>query len=144
MYKDREAVQQLEAKIRSERTSCEEEVDYNALTLLNCLPTKGLLSTSGTGDKELGLSFSPLKALYYAALFLWLTGKYDKSREYADRLLKVAPESESGLSLRGWIDLTSGRDAFSKKSIKYFEEAIAIHTQQRYIILINNSIYTYH
>jgi tetratricopeptide repeat protein 21B len=91
---DREAVQQLESKIRSERT----------------------------GSSE--------RALYHAALFLWLSGRSDKSREYCDRLLKLAPGSELGLPLRGWIDLTSGRDAVVKKSIKYFEEAATLHSQQ--------------
>ena len=92
---DREAVQQLETKIRSERTGCGE------------------------------------RALYHAGLFLWLTGRADKSREYSDRLLKVAPGSEVGLPLRGWIDLTSGRDPLVKRSIKFFDEALTIHSQQR-------------
>ncbi|CAI8036176.1 Tetratricopeptide repeat protein 21B [Geodia barretti] len=91
---DREAVQQLESKIRSERTESGE------------------------------------RALYHAALFLWLSGRSDKSREYCDRLLKLAPGSEFGQLLRGWIDLTSGRDAVVKKSIKYFEEAATLHSQQ--------------
>lgn len=95
---DREAVQQLESKIRSERTSSGE------------------------------------RALYHAALLLWLSGRSDKSREYADRLLKVAPGSEVGLPLRGWIDLTSGKDTVVKKSIKYFEEAAAVHSQHRWEI----------
>ena len=92
---DREAVQMLESRIRSERT--------------------------GSGER----------ALYHAALFLWLSGRHDKSREYADRLLKMAPSSIVGLSLRGWIDLTCGRETLVKKSIKYFEEAAAVHSKLR-------------
>uniref|UniRef100_F7AKA2 Tetratricopeptide repeat domain 21A n=1 Tax=Ornithorhynchus anatinus TaxID=9258 RepID=F7AKA2_ORNAN len=33
------------------------------------------------------------KALYYAALFLWLLGRQDKAREYADRMLKLSKGS---------------------------------------------------
>ena len=71
------------------------------------------------------------RALYHAALFLWLVGRSDKAREYSDRLLKVVPGSEVGLVLKGWIDLTSERDAIMKKSIKFFEEAASNHSQQR-------------
>lgn len=86
---DREAIQQLETKIRSERTSCGE------------------------------------KSLYYAGMLLWLTGKHDKAREYISRMLKMAPTSKEGLTLQGWIDLTCNRDAFVKKSVKYFDEVLA-------------------
>lgn len=34
-----------------------------------------------------------LKGLYFAGLFLFNTGKYDKAREYIDRMLKMAPKS---------------------------------------------------
>ena len=71
------------------------------------------------------------RVLYHAALFLWLVGRSDKAREYSDRLMKVVPGSEVGLVLKGWIDLTSERDAVMKKSIKFFEEAAANHSQQR-------------
>ena len=30
-----------------------------------------------------------------------------------------------GLFLRGWVDLTCGRETLAKKSIKFFEEALA-------------------
>ena len=42
-----------------------------------------------------------------------------------ERLLKLAPGSKDGLVLRGWIDMTSGREVLAKKSIKYFEEALS-------------------
>eukprot|EP00731_Ephydatia_muelleri_P012930 Em0007g240a len=86
---DREAIQQLETKIRSERTTCGE------------------------------------KSLYYAGMLLWLTGKHDKAREYIGRMLKMSPTSKEGLTLQGWIDLTCNRDAFVKKSVKYFDEVLA-------------------
>lgn len=46
----------------------------------------------------------------------------------------MAPESTPALSLRGWIDVTCGREGLVKKSIKYFDEAITFHSQQRYIL----------
>ncbi|KAH9507420.1 Tetratricopeptide repeat protein 21B [Bulinus truncatus] len=83
---DREAVQELDAKLKEERKQA--------------------------GD--LGL--------YFAGLFLYNSGKYDKAREYIDRMLKMAPQNQDGLTLKGWIELMSGREA--KRSIKYFEEAL--------------------
>ena len=65
------------------------------------------------------------QALFYAGMFLWLCGRHDKAREYIDRMLKMSPSSKEGLSLRGWIDLTSGRETLMKKSVKYFEEALS-------------------
>ena len=65
------------------------------------------------------------KALYYAGMFLWLSSRHDKAREYVDRMLKMSGGSKEGLALRGWIDLTSGRETVMKKSIKYIEEALA-------------------
>ncbi|KAK3106686.1 hypothetical protein FSP39_025201 [Pinctada imbricata] len=59
--------------------------------------------------------------LYYAALFLVHTGKYDKAREYVDRMLKMNPTKE-GLVLKGWVEMMSNRDA--KKAIKYFDDAL--------------------
>ena len=46
----------------------------------------------------------------------------------------MVPESTPALSLRGWIDMTCGREGVVKKSIKYFEEAITVHSQQRYAL----------
>ncbi|KAH6929544.1 hypothetical protein HPB50_002626 [Hyalomma asiaticum] len=59
------------------------------------------------------------KVLYYAGLFLFLTGKYDKAREYIDRMLKVAPPTREGLILKGWNEIASTRD--KKSAIQYFE-----------------------
>ncbi|XP_038077972.1 tetratricopeptide repeat protein 21B-like isoform X2 [Patiria miniata] len=86
---DREAVQDLDAKLKEERKR--------------------------TGEK----------GLYFAATFLWHTGRHDKAREYVDRMLKMSQGAKQGQVLRGWIDLTCGRDAYVKKSGKYFEEALS-------------------
>jgi tetratricopeptide (TPR) repeat protein len=65
------------------------------------------------------------QALYFAGQFLWHIGRHDKAREYVDRMLKMSPGNPEGLALRGWIDLTCGRDSYIKKSGKLFEEALA-------------------
>ncbi|GCC22011.1 hypothetical protein chiPu_0000395 [Chiloscyllium punctatum] len=61
-------------------------------------------------------------ALYFAGLFLWHIGRHDKAREYVDRMIKLSNGAKKGLILKGWIELTCGRDAYAKKAIKYFDE----------------------
>ncbi|XP_071825631.1 tetratricopeptide repeat protein 21B-like isoform X2 [Apostichopus japonicus] len=85
---DREAMQDLDAKLKEERKSAND------------------------------------KALFFAGLFLWHTGRHDKAREYVDRSLKMSQGSVESMVLRAWIDMTSGRDAYVKKSSKYFEEVL--------------------
>eukprot|EP00051_Salpingoeca_urceolata_P023185 m.390103 g.390103 ORF g.390103 m.390103 type:complete len:1321 (-) comp20074_c6_seq3:93-4055(-) len=63
-------------------------------------------------------------ALHHAGLFLWHTGRHDKARELADKMLKINAASIDALALRGWIDLTSGRESHAKKCIKYFDDAL--------------------
>ncbi|CAK7311819.1 Tetratricopeptide repeat protein 21A [Vulpes lagopus] len=63
-------------------------------------------------------------ALYYAGLFLWLIGHYDKAREYIDRNLKLSNNSREGLVLQGWVDLTSDKPHIVKKSTKFLEQGI--------------------
>ncbi|KAK3772094.1 hypothetical protein RRG08_061179 [Elysia crispata] len=94
---DREAVQELDAKLKEERKQA----------------------------GELGL--------YFAGLFLFNSGKYDKAREYIDRMLKMAPQNADGLTLKGWIELLSGREA--KRAIKFFEEALADGSKQVWALL---------
>lgn len=86
---DREAVQELETKLRQDRQSCGE------------------------------------MALYFAGMFLWHTGRHDKAREYIDRMIKMSNSNKEGLLLRGWVDITSGKDSYAKKSIKMFDEALS-------------------
>ncbi|KTG00499.1 hypothetical protein cypCar_00025844, partial [Cyprinus carpio] len=73
--------------------------------------------------KEERKTASP-KALYYAGLLLWLLGRNDKAREYVDRMIKISSGSKEGIVLKGWIDLRSNKDAYAKKSGKYFDEAL--------------------
>ncbi|KAK7082681.1 Tetratricopeptide repeat protein 21B [Halocaridina rubra] len=62
--------------------------------------------------------------LYYAGIFLFLTSKYDKAREYIDRLLKLDPENIEGLTLKGWIELSAGRDSKIKNTLQYFDAVL--------------------
>ncbi|CAN7998156.1 unnamed protein product [Ixodes hexagonus] len=57
--------------------------------------------------------------LYYAGLFLFLTGRYDKAKEYIDRMLKVSPPTREGLILKGWNEILNTKD--KKSAIVYFE-----------------------
>ncbi|XP_021562079.1 tetratricopeptide repeat protein 21A [Carlito syrichta] len=63
-------------------------------------------------------------ALYYAGLFLWLTGCHDKAKEYTDHMLKVFRSFREGYVLKGWMDLTSDKPHTVKKAIKYLEQGI--------------------
>ncbi|XP_055585953.1 tetratricopeptide repeat protein 21B-like [Uranotaenia lowii] len=42
---------------------------------------------------------------YYSALFLFLTGKYDKAREYAEKAQRMTPNNPEVLTLKGWCEL---------------------------------------
>ncbi|XP_039613461.1 tetratricopeptide repeat protein 21B isoform X1 [Polypterus senegalus] len=85
---DREAIQELDAKLKEDR------------------------KTAGP------------KALYFASLFLWYLGRNEKAREYAERMIKISNGTKEGVILKGWIDLTSGKDAYVKKAIRHFEEGM--------------------
>ncbi|XP_042302110.1 tetratricopeptide repeat protein 21B isoform X2 [Sceloporus undulatus] len=64
------------------------------------------------------------EALYFAGLFLWHIGRHEKAREYVDRMIKISNGSKEGLILKGWLDVTSGKEASIKKSAKYFDEGL--------------------
>ena len=121
---DREAIQQLEGKIRSERTTCGEKVRWLEMMVSHhvCLSLSCLFSLSPPSPSPVHPIASPLpsslsslhfplpllppylfsypsvlpppQSLYYAGMFLWLTGKHDKAREYVSRMLKMSPASK--------------------------------------------------
>ncbi len=41
-----------------------------------------------------------------------------------------SPVSPQALILRGWVDLTCGRETYMKKCIKYFDEALSGYVSQ--------------
>ncbi|XP_036378258.1 tetratricopeptide repeat protein 21B [Megalops cyprinoides] len=65
------------------------------------------------------------KALYYAAMFLWLMGRGDKARDYLDRMLKMSSSSREGLILKGWIEVTSENDLNRNKALRYFDSGMS-------------------
>ncbi|XP_066543938.1 tetratricopeptide repeat protein 21B isoform X2 [Amia ocellicauda] len=85
---DRDAIQELDAKLKEHRKSATQ------------------------------------KGLYFAGLFLWHLGRNEKAREYTDRMIKISNGAKEGLILKGWIDVTSNKDASVKKAGKYFDEAL--------------------
>uniref|UniRef100_A0A8D0ECK0 Tetratricopeptide repeat domain 21B n=1 Tax=Salvator merianae TaxID=96440 RepID=A0A8D0ECK0_SALMN len=64
------------------------------------------------------------QALYFAGLFLWHIGRHEKAREYVDRMIKISNGSKEGLILKGWLDVTCGKEANIKKAVKYFDEGL--------------------
>uniref|UniRef100_A0ABI7YEC8 Tetratricopeptide repeat domain 21B n=1 Tax=Felis catus TaxID=9685 RepID=A0ABI7YEC8_FELCA len=64
------------------------------------------------------------KALYHAGLFLWHIGRHDKAREYIDRMIKMSNGSKEGQVLRAWLDITRGKEPYTKKALRYFEEGL--------------------
>ncbi|XP_035629240.1 tetratricopeptide repeat protein 21B [Oncorhynchus keta] len=86
-------------------------------------PDRDVIQELDAKVKEDRKSATP-KGLYYAGMFLWLLGRNDKAREYIERMIKVSNGSREGIILKGWIDLTSGKDAHAKKAGKYFDEGL--------------------
>ncbi|XP_014641369.1 PREDICTED: tetratricopeptide repeat protein 21B isoform X1 [Ceratotherium simum simum] len=64
------------------------------------------------------------QALYHAGLFLWHVGHHDKAREYIDRMIKMSNGSKEGQVLRAWLDITRGKEPYTKKALRYFEEGL--------------------
>ncbi|KAJ3592050.1 hypothetical protein NHX12_007180, partial [Muraenolepis orangiensis] len=86
-------------------------------------PDRDVVQELDSKVKEARKGASP-KALYHAGMFLWLLGRNDKAREYVERMIKLSNGSREGLILKAWIDLTSGKEAYAKKSVKYFDEGL--------------------
>uniref|UniRef100_A0AAY5KV66 Tetratricopeptide repeat domain 21B n=1 Tax=Esox lucius TaxID=8010 RepID=A0AAY5KV66_ESOLU len=86
-------------------------------------PDRDVIQELDAKVKEDRKSATP-KGLYYAGMFLWLLGRNDKAREYVERMIKISNGSREGIILKGWIDLTSGKDSYAKKAGKYFDEGL--------------------
>ncbi|KAL0963799.1 hypothetical protein UPYG_G00313730 [Umbra pygmaea] len=86
-------------------------------------PDRDVIQELDAKVKEDRKSATP-KGLYYAGMFLWVLGRNDKAREYIERMIKISNGSREGIILKGWIDLTSGKDSYAKKAGKYFDEGL--------------------
>lgn len=60
---------------------------------------------------------------YYSSLFLFLTGKIDKAREYADKAQKMSPNNPAILTLKGWCELVSNK-VRSSFILELFDKAL--------------------
>ncbi|XP_020661983.3 tetratricopeptide repeat protein 21A [Pogona vitticeps] len=61
-------------------------------------------------------------AWYYGGMLLWLLNKHEKAKDYVDKMLKISNCSREGFVLKGWIYVTSDKQHYVKKSIKYLDE----------------------
>lgn len=62
---------------------------------------------------------------YFAAVFLLLSGKNDKAREYADRSLKLNKDSVDAIVLKGWTELILN-NKLNKSTLEYFDKALLL------------------
>eukprot|EP00741_Cyanophora_paradoxa_P023819 tig00021623_g23008.t1 len=68
---------------------------------------------------------APEKALLQAATLLWHTKSFDKARDYANLAHQQAQgASAQALILRGWIDLTCGKQSYADRAMEYFDKAL--------------------
>lgn len=86
-------------------------------------PDREAILESDTKLKELRKGAEP-KALYHAGLFLWHIGRHDKAREYIDRMIKMSNGGKEGQILRAWLDITRGKEPYTKKALRSFEEVL--------------------
>ncbi|XP_036900451.1 tetratricopeptide repeat protein 21B [Sturnira hondurensis] len=86
-------------------------------------PDREAMLESDTKVKELRKAAEP-KALYHAGLFLWHIGRHDKGREYIDRMIKMTNGSREGQILRAWFDIAKGKEPYTKKALRSFEEVL--------------------
>lgn len=69
---------------------------------------KQILINLDTKLKEIRKKAGP-NELYYAALFLFGSEKYEKARDYIDKTLKSNPNHVEGLCLKGWLEIYLAR-----------------------------------
>lgn len=62
-------------------------------------------------------------ALYFAGLFLIFINRLEKSKEYVDRMVKLAPNFKEGLILKGWLELKISGEDTDMSSIHSFFDA---------------------
>lgn len=63
-------------------------------------------------------------AAYHASLFLFLCGKYEKARDYAEKTIKLHQDHYESLNLKGWCELMMNEQ--SKSTLELFNRAISI------------------
>ncbi|XP_036277765.1 tetratricopeptide repeat protein 21B isoform X2 [Pipistrellus kuhlii] len=86
-------------------------------------PDREAILESDAKVKELRKGAEP-KALYHAGLFLWHIGRHEKAREYIDRMIKMSDGGKEGQILRAWLDITRGKEPYTKRALRSFEEGL--------------------
>uniref|UniRef100_A0A4X2M3E6 Tetratricopeptide repeat protein 21B n=1 Tax=Vombatus ursinus TaxID=29139 RepID=A0A4X2M3E6_VOMUR len=121
--RDQDAVRELEAIKNKQDVSLCSLIALIYAHKMSSNPDREAILELDAKMKEHRKTAGP-KALYYAGLFLWHIGRHDKAREYIDRMIKISNGSKEGLVLRAWLDVTSGKEAYAKKALRYFDEGI--------------------
>ncbi|TNN17383.1 Tetratricopeptide repeat protein, partial [Schistosoma japonicum] len=89
---------------------------------------KNILEECETKVRELHSHVSD-KSLYLAALVLFFFKRCEKSREYAEKALKISPHFKEVSCLIGWIVLMDKSENVQKTAAKYFDEFECIDEQ---------------
>lgn len=61
---------------------------------------------------------------YNASLFLFLCGKYEKARDYAEKTIKLHQEHVDSLNLKGWCELMLNQK--SKSTLELFNKSLTL------------------
>ncbi|KAK7872002.1 hypothetical protein R5R35_004518 [Gryllus longicercus] len=77
--------------------------------------------------------------LYHATAVYLCTGRPDKAREYVDKLLKFNPESPDGLSLKGWVEISAGKDGKIQDAARLFDSAVKFSKQRNIDAMLGKS-----
>lgn len=64
------------------------------------------------------------QSAYYAGVFLLLSGKVEKAKEYAEKSLKLLRNSTDAMVLKGWAELLSGTKV-SSSTLDLFDKVLA-------------------
>lgn len=62
---------------------------------------------------------------YHASLFLFLCGKYEKARDYAEKTIKLHQDHSDSMNLKGWCELMMNHK--SKSTLELFNRALALN-----------------
>lgn len=88
----------------------------------NVIDKEALLALDGRLKQE-RKNLTPTSS-YYAAVFLFLSGKVEKAKEYAEKVLKVHPEHPEALTLKGWCEIELLQP--TKNTLDLFNRALKI------------------
>uniref|UniRef100_A0A915CUD6 Histone H2A/H2B/H3 domain-containing protein n=1 Tax=Ditylenchus dipsaci TaxID=166011 RepID=A0A915CUD6_9BILA len=75
--------------------------------------------------QQLAATSNPETATYSAAILLALEGNYDKARPLIAKIATPSTTNSSYLTLRGWLEVLSGRDM--RAALEMFEKSILIN-----------------